>query len=292
MERLQAIQMDINNSCNARCRFCINDWKKADPAGRMKIETFDKIVEILPLIERGFLSCSFEPTIHPQFIEIYSRVPKGTGAYTFITTNLAKEFSDCEIHAMSKWNLDSLTISLGSLDSKTYEELHAGSKFDTFKYNLDRIDEVFKQEPEAPRLRFITVVFNQNKDELEHMAEITFNRYRAFLHQFRTPFKHTKVVKKGEWLDKAIISQADWNVRAARLEKMPYNIVFFNPLFSDEAPPGITPLTTYFTCRYDGTIIFHEKNKSRLPERFRKEFNINDIEDPGKYFKEGIQEIK
>jgi hypothetical protein len=36
----------------------------------------------------------------------------------------------------------------------------------------------------------------------------------------------------------------------------------------------------------------HEKNKDLLPDRFKKDFNINGISNPYQYFKKGLEEIR
>jgi len=293
MDKFAAMLLDITNTCNIRCRFCINDWNKPRKTTYMDSKMFDKGIELLPLVRRGFLSCSFEPITHPDYINIFKRVPKNTGAYTFIATNLAKELTGEEIEGLSNMNLDSITISLGSLNPELYEELHTGAKFSIFIDNLERLVAVFRQKPDAPKLRFITIAFKQNMDELEYIAKICNEKYLSILHQFRTPFRGTP--KRKEWLDKTTISKEDWDVVSGKLAKLPesYNIKFFNPLYGVHLLGGTSRTTsTYFSFRSDGTIVFHERNKERLPIEFREDFNINTISKPYEFFKAGLQKIR
>jgi hypothetical protein len=94
--------------------------------------------------------------------------------------------------------------------------------------------------------------------------------------------------------------EKDWNLIAYKLEKLPYNIKLFNPLYGNSMfgtnpiskVTGKIPTNTYFTLYPDGMITFHEKDSSKLPEYFRKPFNLNDIDDVVSYFKKGLEDIR
>lgn len=291
--KLQAMQMDINNNCNLRCPFCINDWKNKGKTIYMDGNTFDKAMELLPAVDRGFLSCSFEPTIHPDFMEFFSRVPK-CDTYTFITTNLAKKFTDEEIEKLANTNLDSITISVESFKYKLYEDLRKGAKFENFISNLVRLVKALKGK-ETPKIRFITIVLKQNLGELESIAKICNEKFTSTLNQFRTPWKGTRNVNNKEWVDESMITKKESIEARERIFKIPYKIGFFDPMYSVEGEAKLkvdNTLNKIFSVRSDGTIIFHEPNKKRLPEEFRKDFNIHDIDKPYEFFKKGLQKIK
>ena len=296
MRKFQGMLLDINNNCNIRCKFCINEWSKVGKTVYMESKTFDKALSLLPLVSRGFMSCSAESTIHPDFIELFKKIPRNTGAYTFITTNLSRYLSDEEIEDISNLKLDAISISIGSLKAEVYEELHAGSKFSTFISNLDRLSGVCKQKANAPRLRFITVALKQNIGDLEYMAKTCFEDYDPLMHQFRTPFTYTIKIKKKDWLDRSIPSREEWNRVSGALGKLHCgDIQFFNPLYPEPSKPGKKKVNTYFSFRADGKIEFHDKKYDMidegLPIEFRKDFNINDIEKPYEFFKEGLAKI-
>jgi len=297
--KFQAMLLDINNTCNIRCRFCINTWSEHKNHTYMDSETFDKAISLLPLVDRGFMSCSFEPTIHPKFIEYFSRIPKGTGAYTFITTNLSKPLTENEIQGLGHTNLDAITVSIGSLKREVYEDLHKGSKFDDLTENLNHLRTALDSSLAKTELRFITVILKQNINELEEIAE-TLTKYKPIMHQFRTPFQHTTNIKTKEWLKKSMISREEWKEAQDKLTKLKYeHITFFNPLYPDKpSRPADSSFTdvkgstnTYFSFRSNGDIVMHENNKSRLPKEFRKDFNINDIDNPYEFFKRGLKKI-
>lgn len=299
ISRYQVMVVDINNNCNIRCIFCINDWTKTRKTTYMDYKTFSKVLELLPLVGRCFFSCAYEPTLHPNYIEFFKRVPK-TKAYTFITTNLVKKFTQEEFEELSNMNLNSITISLSSFNPKVYEELHRGAKFDAFIDNLERLVAVFKQKPNAPKLRYITIVFKQNLDELIDIAQTCWEKYLSTMHQFRTPFPGTPRLEDKEWVEKSVVSEENYEIVSNKLAKLPYNILFFNPFYKSDIHIPINGTirkvdrltNTYFSFRADGEIVFHEYNKKRLPAEFQGNLNINNISKPYEFFKVGLQKIR
>jgi len=300
-DKFDGMLLDINNNCNIRCRFCINDWTKPKKTVYMNETTYDKALGMLPLVKRGFMSCAFEPTIHPEWIKLFKKIPK-TDAYTFITTNLSRLLTDKEIEELASTNLDAVTVSLTSLNKEVYEEFHAGSKFKNFINNLDRLSDALREpdknvccgreaKPDGPRLRFITVVFKQNLDEVVDMAKYCYERYEPILYQFRTVFQTTLKAKKPEWVDKSIPSKEEWNSVYNKLKSLPYkDVCFLNSLYP-EPSTGKRQTSTFFSFRSNGTITFHENDKTRLPIEFRNDFNINDIDKPIEFFKTGLAKL-
>ena len=68
------VNMDINNKCNQRSRFCFNSFN--EDSVNMDLETYSHMLEVIPFVKNysgggyGFyFSCSYEPTVHPQFLE-------------------------------------------------------------------------------------------------------------------------------------------------------------------------------------------------------------------------------
>jgi len=74
------LAIDIVNGCNLRCPFCINDWSRIGKNEPMDVQLFrKKIVPLFDLVKEGphiYLSCLFEPTIHPHFWDFIEAVPQ------------------------------------------------------------------------------------------------------------------------------------------------------------------------------------------------------------------------
>lgn len=72
--RYDAVNIDTNNTCNQRCRFCFTPFDEKPV--NMDLDTFKAVLKVLPLVKDqaiggfGFyFSCIYEPTINPLFIE-------------------------------------------------------------------------------------------------------------------------------------------------------------------------------------------------------------------------------
>jgi len=287
---------DMTHNCNLRCRFCSNDWSKIKGNVNVSKETFNKFIQLIPLVpDNNFLiCCKFEATIHPQFFERLESIPREYKSKTRMTTNLARHFTKEEIKRWSNSPLGTLQISVDTFDPKLYEEYRVGAKFNTFMANLENLVEVFNGNPDSPKLRYISMIFKQNFYEVESITEKLHTKYMAVENEFRTPFKWSIKYNDSQWIKKSLISEPDWNDMTERLSKLPYKIKLFNPkgpmqLFSyiDNQvvyipEKGIS--TINFWGSSDGTIFSPDKGSEDLPEEFRQDFNINDIDNPYDYF--------
>jgi molybdenum cofactor biosynthesis enzyme MoaA len=198
----------------------------------MSQETFSKLIELMPLTQNeGFLfSCLFEPTIHPNFIPFLQQIPALGREKVFFTTNLAKRLPQEMFYELSQVNIHHINVSLDSLDPAIYEDLRGGAKFDTFMYNLENLVSVFGKYPKAPRIRYITMVFKQNLNEVVDLVSVCHKRYLADLHEVRTPFNITLSHMDEEWIKKSIISRKEWDELGKELSRLPFRTSLFNPL--------------------------------------------------------------
>ncbi len=96
-DRYTRISVDITGNCNLRCPYCLNDFSNIHGNVFMSRENFEKALSLLPLVkDQGAfrLSCIFEPTIHPHFLDLLKMIPGGHNRRVYFTTNLAKPLSD------------------------------------------------------------------------------------------------------------------------------------------------------------------------------------------------------
>lgn len=135
----EVVSFDITNHCNARCPFCFNDWSNIQPC-QMDREVLEKGLSLLPLTEKNgfYLSCLYEPTIHPRFGEYLRAIPDGYRDRMFFTTNLVRKLSDEELRAMSQAPVDHINISIETLDPQKHLLL-AGVKNSAFHENLENL---------------------------------------------------------------------------------------------------------------------------------------------------------
>ena len=166
-----AVNMDINNICNQRCRFCFSSFE--DKPVNMDVYTFERMIEVLPLVKNyagggyGFyISCIYEPTISPNFLECLSILPEIAKKKCFFTTNFVKPMDEEYINAMISANIGLINISIESLKSERFEYITRNSKFHHYKNNLDILEKILKDKDEIPQFRFITMLLEENSDEI------------------------------------------------------------------------------------------------------------------------------
>jgi len=296
------IMADITSNCNLRCPFCCNDWRSIRGNVNMSQETFSKLIELIPLAQNeGFLfSCLFEPTIHPDFIPFLRQIPALGREKVFFTTNLAKRLPPETFHELSQSNIHHINVSLDSLDPAIYEDLRRGAKFDTFMLNLENLVSVFRKYPKAPRIRFITMAFRQNLNELVDVVSVCHDRFLAEQHEVRAPFNISLSNMDEEWIRKSIISNTEWDELESVFSKLPSYAKLLKPSaldepkdhqslnpFADPRIPDIYSVTPKLSIRIssDGTTF--------LPWNKKKYYihNINEIENPYMFFKKKLYRI-
>ena len=89
--RFDRVFIDTTSACNLRCPFCINDWSALGQGRLMDAALFPRLARLVPLALRDtcHLSCSYEPTLHRDFISLVEMVPRAHAHQALFTTNLA-----------------------------------------------------------------------------------------------------------------------------------------------------------------------------------------------------------
>ena len=181
------IAADVVNNCNLRCPFCLVDYSEVRKTELMTEETFSRIMRFLPLVPTAsfWLSCLHEPTLHPRFESLLRLIPPGEGHKFWFTTNLARRLSDEAFHAWAESGLRHINISIDTLDPQLFAVLRKHGKLEVFLDNLERLTSVFRQYPQAPKLRYISMVFESNFEELAAIARRCHDDWLSSEHEVR-----------------------------------------------------------------------------------------------------------
>jgi organic radical activating enzyme len=221
------ISADITSNCNLRCPYCVNDWGSIKGNTFMTKETFEKATALLPLIKDDGhfrFSCIFEPTIHPEFTELLRMIPEKDRKKVFFTTNLAKRLSDDIFRELSEISISHINVSLDSFVPQVFESHRRLAKFDTVIDNLTRMVAIFKDNPRAPKLRYITVLGKDNISEVPSLIATTAEKYLASEHEFRAFW-----YRKGQdeaWVKENEITWDDLTNVGEVLRNQPYKYYF------------------------------------------------------------------
>lgn len=285
--------MDITKACNLRCRFCVQDWKQNYPNVFMTRETFANVVKILPLIHPGWLniSCGFESTIHPNFFEFMESIPFEYKNRIHLTTNLSKKFDVCELERLSNLPIDVLNISFESFNREIYEELRHGSKFTNFITNLENLTRIFKANPNAPEIHYISLVFKQNIAEIPDLITTCFEKYHSKNNEIRTPFPWSIPTNDKEWMDKSLLTDDEWQDVVNRVELLSYNVTVYCPAKDDLVKDVGDILNLNFFLNSDGSCTFIGLHTKYFPDQLKGNININDMDDPYNYLKDIFERV-
>lgn len=187
---------DITSNCNLRCKFCFNDFGNKNI--NMTKDILTNALKVLPYVEdtdfvngTGFyFSCLWEPTIHPEFIDMLEMLPKEGKEKIFFTSNFAKKMDRQFFERLSKCNLHHINISIETLNQDRYKAITGGGEvlFENFFANLSELSDCFSQNADAPKVRFITMALQANYDEIIDIIKMCHEKYNAYMSEIRTPF--------------------------------------------------------------------------------------------------------
>jgi MoaA/NifB/PqqE/SkfB family radical SAM enzyme len=290
------VAADISSNCNLRCPFCVNDFSKINGNILMTESTFEKVLTLLPLVSNCnfFISCLYEPGIHPQLVSFLEKIPRRYRKKVFFTTNLAVKMSDEDIERLSRTYIHHINISLDSLNPGIFEKLRKGATFDRFIDNLERLTFVFKKQSNAPKIRYSTVVLKSNLEGIPDLLETCARRYFASNHELRYIYQvpHLSAV----WKQNNLISNEEWVQLQKYADECPFycEVVQPPPVYypddgkpysrnlknCDNSSPIPTPDLLSFGLKVssDGTVSLYGRDDIR--------FNINQLDHPGIFFKQ------
>ncbi len=150
---------DIVNNCNLRCPFCVTDYSHKRPTAMMAEESFLSLLPFLSVVADGgfWLSCLYEPTLHPQLNRFLSLIPSDQRKKVWFTTNLTRTLSSEQLTGWAESRIHHINVSLDTTDPELFGVLRKNGRYNVFERNLNTLAEVLDRHPDAPKLRFITV---------------------------------------------------------------------------------------------------------------------------------------
>jgi len=182
---------DITRNCNLRCPFCLSDFSQYKQKGLMSEETFEKFLSLLPLVKEGgtvLLSCLYEPSIHPQWLDFYERVPRDQRKKCVFTTNLARVTEE-EMDRIARLGFQYMNVSVDSFTPEVFEGIRKGAKFDRFVEHLAYLAARLAEQEDPMPLRTITVVTKENAAEVPAIVERCITEFGSSKHELRAVYQ-------------------------------------------------------------------------------------------------------
>ncbi len=290
--RYKYVAIDIVDNCNLRCPFCLYDYANTKTTHRMNEEVFRKILKLIPHVPRGefWLSCLHEPSMHPQFLDFLELVPEEFRKKVFFTSNFARKQKDEYFHRLADTNIQHINISVDSVNPELYPILRKGSKLDVLFANLEKLHDACSKNPRSPNIRFITMVFKSNFDEIPEIVKMCSERFGASEHELRYPYKLPHITD--EFRENHFLENHRWGEVEKIAAELNYP-VFFDPPTSDYSDRVYTPIEYYMDRDPYNPVIEPQKPGSPFGIRFSANgdgriedfeehfhFNVNMLEDP------------
>jgi molybdenum cofactor biosynthesis enzyme MoaA len=245
---LNFIAADIVNNCNLRCPFCMVDYSAVTKTELMTEETFVSLLRLIRAVPDGgfWLSCLHEPTLHPRLNDFIELIPRDCRNKVWFTTNLARPLSEKVFEGWARSGLHHINVSLDTMNPELFAVLRKFGRYNVFEANLNLLAKVFKAVPGAPKLRYITVAFKSNLEELPRIIEYSNLHWLSSENEIRYTYNVEHITD--QFRKEHYLYREDWPGLTARLKQLPYPHVI-------DCPPGdgyeeiIQPSANYFDIR-------------------------------------------
>ena len=167
------LQVEPVPYCNLLCPACprsFDEFERHD--GFFETTRFERLLhKFRPLIVN--LTGYGETMMHPKLLDLL-KISRSYKAHTNFTTNATMINSD-SIRDISDAGLDSITVSLDSVDPKTYEQIRKG---DTLEKLMSRLDSLFNENSPLRNNTYInTVLFGFGTRQLADVLDVCATRF-------------------------------------------------------------------------------------------------------------------
>jgi MoaA/NifB/PqqE/SkfB family radical SAM enzyme len=233
---IEFIAADIVNNCNLRCPFCLVDYGEVKRTDLMTEETFRALIRLAPAVPDGgfWLSCLHEPTLHPKLGDFIELIPQAFRKKFWFTTNLTRPLPEALVTTLAASGLHHLNVSFDSRDESLFAVLRKHGRLKVFLENLERLLAAFERSDRAPAVRYITMAYRSNMDEIPALVSWMNEHGSAAEVEIRYTFNTSNI--PDEFKRTHFMHPDDWTTLRSRLETLRYtNWVLLEP------PEGYDP---------------------------------------------------
>lgn len=167
------LQVEVTGACNLRCHMCLVRYRPPldRRRGSMPFETFKRLVDGLPTLERLVLQGLGEPLLAPDLVAMIEYA-SARGISVGVNTN-ATLLTAARAEELIRAGLDWLCVSLDGATAATYESIRDGASFARVVGNIAGLVEARRRLGGArPRLRLVFVAMRRNVAELPALVRL------------------------------------------------------------------------------------------------------------------------
>ena len=219
---IEYIAADIVNNCNLRCPFCLVDYDQVKTTNLMTEETFRALIRLAPAVREGgfWLSCLHEPTLHPKLGDFIHLIPQDQRKKFWFTTNLTRPLPDALIETIANTGLHHINVSLDSFNDEVFAMLRKHGRLKVFRQNLDRVIQAFARAEKPPFIRYITMAYRSNMNEIPDMVRWMNESGRAQEIEIRYTFNTSNI--SDDFRREQFLRAEEWQALKTSLEAQPY----------------------------------------------------------------------
>jgi len=167
------ITLDISSSCNLKCQMCSLE-DNYDNKSFMSLETFEKIIPIIPKLDYIDLNCNAEPLMNKNLIRILKTIkhvsPKTKVGFPTNGVLLNEKI----IRELITNNLDVIRFSINGATKETFESIRTKADFNKVIFNVDLFSKVKKQLKKDNLILVLTfVAMRRNISELPDLIDLS-----------------------------------------------------------------------------------------------------------------------
>jgi radical SAM protein with 4Fe4S-binding SPASM domain len=165
------LQLEVTSACNLACEMCLVSYREPvnRAAGAMPMETFRRLVDGTPGLDRLTLQGLGEPLLQPHLLEMveYAKSRRLEVGFNTNAMLLTRARADRLVAA----GLDWLHVSLDGATAATYEGIRSRADFARVGANLQHLQEAKRAAGSGrPSVRVVFVAMRRNVQELPDLV--------------------------------------------------------------------------------------------------------------------------
>lgn len=188
-----ALSVEPGTACDLRCPQCpTGNGTLNRPGGRMQVEDFETLLDMLPGLTVVNLYLQGEPFLHPRMTDMI-RIASEKKLYTITSTN-GQHISEETAAAVVNSGLSEIWISMDGVTQDSYAKYRKGGDLEKVKRSIKLLSDAKKRSGKIlPCIVVQFIVFRHNENEVEE-----FKRMAGKLGADRAEIKTAQFYELGE----------------------------------------------------------------------------------------------
>lgn len=166
------LQLEVTGACNLRCRMCLVSYRPglSRREGSMPYETFRRLVDAVPGLERLTLQGLGEPLLAPDLVRMVAHA-SGRGVRVGFNTN-GMLLTPARARELADAGLDWLHVSIDGATAEVHEGIRAGADLERVVEHVRAAARIADEHGGRPRMSLVTVAMRRNVHQLPDLVRL------------------------------------------------------------------------------------------------------------------------